>query len=100
MSASKIVLIVIFAAFGVYSTWVMMDIGYLGIFEAGMSSWGSLQVFIDLVIALLLICGWMIMDAREKGRQVAPFILLTLLAGSFGPLLYLILAKRPAVKTV
>jgi len=59
-------------------------------------SWGGLQVFADLVIMALLACGWMVVDARRRGILAWPFVVLTLVAGSFGPLAYL--AWCPAVQ--
>jgi hypothetical protein len=47
-------------------------------------------VLVDLTIALSLVTVWMVRDARQRGQSVAPFVVLTLLLGSVGPLLYLI----------
>ena len=68
--------------------------GLWGIFQPLLSSTAGLQVFVDLVIALTLFMVWMWHDARQTGRSPWPWIVLTLLAGSFGPLLYLL--ARPA----
>lgn len=91
---NRLVLILIFAAFGAYSSWAMLQVGYFGIWQAGFAGPGSLQLLLDLVIACLLISSWMIVDARRSGRNPWPFVLLTLAAGSFGPLLYLLLGPR------
>lgn len=65
--------------------------GFVSFFtEAGGWDW---QIFSDLVIALLLCCGWMWRDAKRRGASAAPYIALTLVAGSFGPLVYLL--RRP-----
>lgn len=68
--------------------------GLLGIFAAATHSYGSMQIFADLVIALSLVMVWMWRDAQNTGRNVWPWIVLTLIAGSFGPLLYFITAKK------
>jgi len=47
-------------------------------------------VLVDLVIALTLVLVWMWRDAQATGRNVWPWVLLTLVAGSFGPLGYLL----------
>jgi len=50
----------------------------------------------DLAIALGLIVSWIVADARVKGRNSVPYVLLTLALGSIGPLLYLLGSKaRP-----
>lgn len=81
-------------AFGAYSAWVMWDFGYLGIWRAGFANAAALQVLLDLVIACLLICGWMVADARSKGLTAWPFVGITIAAGSFGPLLYLLYREK------
>jgi len=91
---NRLALMLILAAFGAYSSYAMLQVGYLGIWQAGFASAGSLQVLLDLVIACLLISSWMVIDARRNGRNPWPFVLVTLAAGSFGPLLYLLLAPR------
>jgi len=47
-------------------------------------------VFADLVILAVLACLWMDRDARQHGLNAWPFIIITVFAGSFGPLLYLV----------
>lgn len=88
----KLALLTLTASFAAYSSWVMWQVGYVGIWQGGFGSIGATQVTIDLIIAGLLLCGWMIRDARERGRRVWPYVVLTVAAGSFGPLLYLIMA--------
>ena len=91
MSATKIALVLIFAGFGAYSSWVMLEHGYLGIWQAGIANPAALQILLDLVIACLLISSWMLKDAKASGRNAWPYVLITIAAGSFGPLLYLLL---------
>lgn len=93
MTGRLIALIVTIAAFGVLSTLALEDAGYLGILAPHFQSWGGAQVFADLVIACLLACIWMINDARARRISAWPFVALTLVAGSFGPLLYLALRE-------
>ncbi len=93
MSTRLFVLLFVLAAFGVLTALALMDVGFLGILEPHFRSWGGAQVFVDLVIACLLACIWMIGDARERGMSAWPFVLLTLVAGSFGPLLYLVVRE-------
>ena len=67
---------------------------YLGALRP--NSWG-LQILIDLYIACTLACCWMVQDTRARGKPIAsvlPFLFLTLLLASMGPLLYLLLRER------
>lgn len=92
----KPALAAIFLLFGAYSGYVLYEVGYFGIFTAVTASPGSLQVAFDLVIACLLISWWMVVDARAAGRNPWPYLVITLVAGSFGPLLYLLLGGERA----
>ena len=98
MSRTSLVLIAILAAFGTFSSYVMLQVGYFGIWQAGFQSVGALQILCDLVISCLLVSSWMVIDARRSGRKAWPYVLLTLLAGSFGPLFYLILRGQPGAE--
>jgi len=86
------VLIFVFAAFGAFSLYAMWEVGLLGIWQAGMASVGAWQVLLDLIVMSFIALGFIMRDARQTGRKVWPFALLTIAAGSFGPLLYLLLA--------
>lgn len=93
MTIRLIVLLLVTAAFGVLTALALLDVGYLGILEPHFRSWGGAQVFFDLVIVAALACLWMIDDARDRGVSAWPFVLITLVAGSFGPLLYLVVRE-------
>ena len=90
----KATLIAIFVLFDAYTLYAMYEVGYVGIWAAGFANAGSLQLLFDLVIACGLISCWMVMDARATGRNPWPYVAITLAAGSFGPLLYLLLAGQ------
>lgn len=70
--------------------------GLAGIVAAIGHSYGSLQIFADLVIALSLVMVWMWRDAQGNARSIWPWIAFTLVAGSFGPLLYFLTGKEKA----
>src|SRR5689334_14503403 len=99
MSARFLVLLMVIAAFSVLSALALAEVGYFGILEPHFKSWGGAQVFVDLVIALTLVLTWLVPDARARGVNPWPFVALTLVAGSFGPLAYLALRemRSPAV---
>lgn len=81
--------------FGALTGVAIAQEGVVGIFKSVTASYASLQIFVDLVIALVLIMIWMWHDAKKQGRRVWPWILITLAAGAFGPLLYLITRQTP-----
>ena len=93
MQMRFLVLAVVVVLFGVLSAIALLDVGYVGIIAPHFKSWGAGQVFADLVIMCLLGCVWMLHDARTRGTRAWPFVILTLVAGSFGPLFYLLLRE-------
>ena len=93
---NKPLLILVLVAFGAFTAFAVWHDGLAGIFAAITHSYGSMQIFADLVIALSLVMAWMWRDAKSTGRNVWPWIIATLVAGSFGPLLYFITGKQKA----
>lgn len=89
-----VILLAVLLAFGAYSAYTMLQVGYLGIWQAGIANVGAFQVLLDLVIVCALASVWILVDARERGLNGWPFVLITLAAGSFGPLLYLVYRER------
>ena len=57
-------------------------------------SWWSLQIFVDLVIAIGFWAGWMLVDARRRGASPWGWLIYAVVLGSFSPLTYLILLRR------
>ncbi len=93
-------LLAVIALFGALTAVAVAQVGVLGIFQSAYQSWGGAQIFADLVILAVLACCWMVADGRQGGTPAWPFVVLTAVAGSFGPLLYLVareLRKRAAV---
>ncbi|MEM7405683.1 MAG: DUF2834 domain-containing protein [Pseudomonadota bacterium] len=93
MSRNALLLLAVIVSFGLYTVWVLMQFGYVGLLQAALANGATVQVFIDLVIACLLACIWMVADARRQGRNPWPYIVLTFAAGSFGPLVYLLVGQ-------
>jgi Terpene cyclase DEP1 len=85
-----LVLALVLAAFSALTAYALEVHGYLGFFEALVSSTAGVVVLTDLVISLTLVMLWMRSDARERGLPSWPYLLLTLALGSVGPLSYLI----------
>ena len=96
MTVRLIILGLVIVAFGVLSTLALMDVGYFGILAPHFRSLGEGQVLADLVILGLLACIWMVKDAPAHGLPAWPFVLITLVLGSFGPLAYLVVRELRA----
>ncbi len=90
----KLGLIGVLAAFSALTLAAVAQHGYLGIFEYQFRNLAGLQVLADLSIALLMVLAWLWQDARAHARNPYPWIVLTLAAGSFGPLLYLLTTPK------
>jgi hypothetical protein len=80
--------------FSIYSGWTML------IAEQSLQAFGrelvsrpdTAQVVIDLYLMAALACVWMVKDNRSRGRSLIamlPYLLLTAVFVSIGPLLYL-----------
>ena len=82
----SIVLLIPFLALTAYAVW---DVGLIGIPEYHIHSSAGWQVFIDLVIALILLLTFLVPHARERGVNPWPWIIGTLFTGSIAPLVYL-----------
>lgn len=90
----KKLLLLVLALFTVLTGLAVWSHGVWGIFQPLITSLAGGQVLADLVIALSLFLVWMWRDAKQLGRNPWPWLILTLAAGSFGPLLYLL--TRPS----
>jgi len=90
MSPRLIALLAVILAFGALSAMALMEAGYLGIFMQHFQNYAGMQVLTDLVIVCVLAIIWMVRDAKTSGVNPWPFVVLTLVAGSFGPLFYLV----------
>lgn len=91
---NKTVLALLTAAFAALTLAAIREHGYVGIFAAALRDLASLQIFTDLVIALLLAMAWIWRDAKKTARNPWPWLVATLLTGSFGPLAYLLTSRR------
>ena len=96
---ARILLVVTLVLFGALTSVAVWHHGYRGIFETMFQSWAGVQVLVDLAITLVLVLVWMWRDAQVLKRSVWPYVLITLVAGSFGPLLYLLTRKTPGNAT-
>ena len=89
----KTVLVRVLIPFSALNAAALWQVGYMGLFTQQLANYGLQQILADLVIAVFLCMYWMWHDAKKSRRNPWPWMLLSLLAGSFGPLLYLITRK-------
>ncbi len=89
----RILLGTILILFSIYTGWVVWQFGYTSVFEVTLREHPSTQVLIDLFITGGLLFVVMVLDHQRSGRSLSkfvPFAIVTILAGSIGPLLYFI----------
>jgi hypothetical protein len=98
MNARLVGLIVVIAAFGVLTAEALLEVGYVGLFTTAIQTYAGTQVFVDLCISLVIVLGFVARDARERGLPFVPYVVATLLTGSFGPLAYLVHRELAAAR--
>src|SRR5262249_54985560 len=96
MNGKQIGMVSVLLGFSILTAYAVYLYGYVGFFREVTSNMASLTLSVDLVIALTIILVYMGKDAREQGISAIPYLLLTLIFGSVGPLLYLIRRLRHA----
>jgi len=89
MNAKQIGIGIVLADFLALNAYVVYQYGYIGFVELVTANAATTAALVDLVIALSLVVTWMVRDARERGVSSVPYVILTLVLGSVGPLLYL-----------
>ena len=72
------------------STVAVAEHGYFGLWAFLFQGTAERQVALDLTIAMLLVTSWIVADARTSGVPAWPYVVVTLLTGSLGPLGYLL----------
>ena len=81
--------IILLIPFSALTAYAVFKVGYIGLFDYQRHSPAGWQVFADLVIACLLCLSWLIPEAKSRGRNPIPFVVITLFLGALGPLLYI-----------
>ncbi|MFG6447707.1 DUF2834 domain-containing protein [Roseateles sp. BYS180W] len=90
----RLFLMLVIFAFGALTAAAVMQYGPDGILKYQIQNLAGIQVIVDLAIALVLFIFWMWRDAKGLGRNPWIWLTITLVAGSFGPLLYLVTRKE------
>ena len=89
MNLKQIVTGLVLADFVALTAYAVWQHGYLAFLDVAAMNAITVQVSVDLVIALSLVTLWMWNDARARGVSPLPYVVVTLFLGSIGPLLYL-----------
>lgn len=66
-----------------------------GVIDAITFNWISLQIYVDLVIAVAMICVWIYRDATKQGRNPWPWLIAAAIVGMFSPLVYVLTRNDP-----
>ncbi|MCW8141588.1 MAG: DUF2834 domain-containing protein [Planctomycetota bacterium] len=91
MNIPRLAVAAVLVPFTVFSTVVTWREGYARFFTGPWTDPIWAQEFLDLCIALTIVCVWMVGDARRRGATVWPYVAATPLLGSIAPLCYLLL---------
>jgi hypothetical protein len=100
MNARQTLALAVLVPFLAFTEWVLYTEGYVGFWAQALGSPVALQLTLDLMIALGLVLLWMQADARETRIPFLPYLLVTLVIGSVGPLSYLIHREAKARRRV
>lgn len=95
-SIEKPLLVVVLVLFGALTlVGTVVDGLPGGVFDAITFNWISLQIYVDLVIAVAVICVWIYRDATKRGRNPWPWLIAAAIVGMFSPLVYLLTRNDP-----
>jgi Terpene cyclase DEP1 len=90
MNAKQIGLSILLADFLGFTAYAVYAYGFVGLFALVFANAATTLAMVDLTIALTMVAVWMWQDARNRGISPIPYLLITAVSGSAGPLLYLI----------
>ena len=80
----------VLVAFSGLSAYALHQHGACGFLHQAVANSAAVTLSTDLVIALSLVSVWLFRDARARGKSPWPYLILTALLGSVGPLAYLV----------
>lgn len=79
--------------FTLLTFYAIYKVGYWGVIDNQLHNPAGWQVFADLIIACVLLLTLIWPDAKKTGRNIWPYLIITVFLGSFGPLLYIVMAR-------
>ncbi len=88
-STARLFAIVAMVILGIPTILAFVNEGVMGFPNAITFSWASIQIYLDLVIAIVMVMVWMFRDAKKIGRNPWPWIAAAFVVGCFSPLAYL-----------
>jgi hypothetical protein len=94
MTCIQKALLAVLLAFLALTGFACYQHGVCGFIHQALATPATMTLTADLVIALSMVSAWMWRDARTRGVSPWPFLCLTVVLGSVGPLVYLILKSR------
>jgi hypothetical protein len=86
----KLLPLLVFVPFTVWSTHVALEHGLLGFATLALREPWGMQILLDLSIALTFVGVWIWRDARRHEVHPLPYVLLLPLLGSIAALAYLV----------
>ena len=95
-TTTRIAIGLVLLAFADLNAYVVWQLGYMGFWRAVTANSATLAAMVDLTIALTFVSVWMWCDGRRRGINLLPYLALTAVFGSVGPLLYLVMHGREA----
>lgn len=93
MNGKALLLLFVLIDFVAFTAYVVYTNGYLQFIYSALTDLYTIQIALDLIIALALVLVWMVLDARKRGVTVWPFVIATCFLGSISPLAYLFLRE-------
>ena len=94
----KPLILTILILFSILSLNPLIQFGWIGIFKEGFTNSATIQIFVDLAISLFFFIAWLREDVKIHNRNFIFWVIITLTAGSFGPLFYLLTRKSKKLK--
>lgn len=96
MSTRQLACVALLVPFLALTAYVLATVGLVGFYAEMLRSASTVLASTDLTLSLGLIAFWMYGDARETGTPFLPYLVVTVVIGVAGPLLYLV--HREAVR--
>lgn len=86
----RVLIVITLLFFGILTGFAIWHDGISGVYPSIVHSYHSIQIYVDLVIAAMLVNIWIWRDATSRGRNPWGWIIATMIVGSFSPLVYLL----------